>query len=55
VFVGRPTLWGLSAYGQKGAARVLELLRRDIAYSMALLGARSLSQLGPDLVERSAP
>jgi isopentenyl diphosphate isomerase/L-lactate dehydrogenase-like FMN-dependent dehydrogenase len=55
VFIGRPTLWGLSAHGYEGAARVLELLRKDIAYSMALLGAKSISQLGPDLVERNVP
>jgi isopentenyl diphosphate isomerase/L-lactate dehydrogenase-like FMN-dependent dehydrogenase len=55
VFIGRPTLWGLSARGQEGAARVLELLRRDIAYSMALLGVTSPGQLGPELVQRSMP
>jgi isopentenyl diphosphate isomerase/L-lactate dehydrogenase-like FMN-dependent dehydrogenase len=54
VFIGRPTLWGLAAHGQEGVARVLELLRRDIAYSMALLGAKSLGELGPELVERIA-
>lgn len=52
VLIGRPTLWGLSARGQEGAERVLELLHRDIAYSMALLGVTSPAQLGPDCLER---
>jgi isopentenyl diphosphate isomerase/L-lactate dehydrogenase-like FMN-dependent dehydrogenase len=53
VLVGRPTLWGVAAHGQEGAARVLELLRRDVAYSMALLGVTSPSQLGPEFLTRS--
>ena len=38
VLVGRPPIWGLAVDGERGAARVLELLRAEIATTLALLG-----------------
>ncbi len=54
VFVGRPILWGLAARGYSGASRVLEILRKEMAYSMALLGVTEISQLNPEYLEWSA-
>lgn len=48
--VGRPTLWGLSAYGGRGVRQVLEQLQTELARDMAMCGKVTLSQLGPDLV-----
>lgn len=50
VLVGRPVLWGLAADGERGAARVLELLRAEIDLAMALSGCRNLAEVTRDLV-----
>lgn len=50
VMVGRPLLWGLAAFGEQGAAKVLELLRAELSMAMALAGCRTLADIGPDLV-----
>jgi isopentenyl diphosphate isomerase/L-lactate dehydrogenase-like FMN-dependent dehydrogenase len=36
--IGRPVLWGLAAGGEDGVRDVLEILRREIALGMQLLG-----------------
>lgn len=38
VLCGRPIAWGLAVGAEAGVARVLELLRREIALGLALLG-----------------
>jgi 4-hydroxymandelate oxidase len=38
VLVGRPILWGLTVAGEEGAARVLEILRRELDEAMLLCG-----------------
>ena len=50
VLVGRPPLWGLATGGAIGVTGVLELLRSELVRSMSLCGARSLDELGPDLI-----
>lgn len=50
VFLGRPILWGLAAFGEAGALRVLDLLREDLRRAMALAGCPRLDSLPPDLV-----
>ena len=44
--IGRPYLYGLSAFGQPGVQRVLGLLRQETARTVALLGCASLDELG---------
>lgn len=46
--IGRPQLWGLAVAGEEGVRHVLELYRKEIDRVMALMGARSLRDLGPD-------
>jgi 4-hydroxymandelate oxidase len=41
VLAGRAPLWGLAADGERGATRVLELLRAEIELALALVGASS--------------
>lgn len=53
VLVGRPILWGLAAAGERGAARALEMLRDELALSMALAGCPSLSAIERSLVRRA--
>nr|XP_039265800.1 hydroxyacid oxidase 1-like [Styela clava] len=52
VFVGRPIIWGLACGGEKGAEKVLEILRDEFEVSMKLLGVTSIAELQsvPDLV-----
>lgn len=50
VLLGRPVLWGLAVDGERGVARVLELLRDEIELAMALCGARNPGEIAPDLV-----
>ncbi len=50
VGVGRPYVWGLSAFGAAGAARAVEILQTELRMAMALLGATSISDLTPDLL-----
>ncbi|MEU7019305.1 alpha-hydroxy acid oxidase [Streptomyces sp. NPDC046203] len=43
VLLGRPVLWGLAVGGEQGVSGVLELLRTELATSMALAGAPDVS------------
>jgi isopentenyl diphosphate isomerase/L-lactate dehydrogenase-like FMN-dependent dehydrogenase len=51
VLVGRPPLWGLGAYGEAGATRVLELLRTELALAMGLCGKPNLDSLDRSLLK----
>lgn len=53
VLVGRPYLWGLAAGGQRGVEHVLDILEREMARTMRLLGCASVSELGPQWVDES--
>ena len=48
--VGRAYLYGLMAGGERGVARVVEILRAEIVRTMALLGVRTVADLTPDHV-----
>ena len=48
--IGRAYLYGLGAAGQRGVDGVLGLLADDMRRTMALLGRRSVAELGPDVV-----
>jgi isopentenyl diphosphate isomerase/L-lactate dehydrogenase-like FMN-dependent dehydrogenase len=50
VLVGRPTIWGLAAEGEDGVLGVLEILRLELENAMALMGCRSIDEIGRDLV-----
>lgn len=52
VLLGRPVLWGLAAGGERGAARVLELLHAEVDLAMALAGCDRVADIAPDLVAR---
>lgn len=57
VFTGRATLYGAAVAGEAGAARAIQILKSEVDRVMALLGARSVAELGTEhliLPERSA-
>ncbi|MGZ9067543.1 MAG: alpha-hydroxy acid oxidase [Burkholderiales bacterium] len=51
VFIGRATLYGVAAGGYAGATRAISLLREETDRVMALLGARCIAELGPELLQ----
>jgi L-lactate dehydrogenase (cytochrome)/(S)-mandelate dehydrogenase len=50
VFIGRATLYGVAAHGEAGARRAIGILREEIDRVMALIGARSIEELGPEFL-----
>ena len=46
VFVGRPYVWGLAAFGQPGVERVLDLLRVELELVMKQCGVTAVRQIG---------
>ncbi|MFG1270707.1 alpha-hydroxy acid oxidase [Xanthobacter versatilis] len=50
VFIGRPFLFAAAVAGEDGVAHAMRILAEEIDRDMALLGARTLSDLTPDLL-----
>jgi len=50
VLAGRAPLYGLCAGGRAGVQRALEILQHEAHDAMGLLGARSVAELGPQLL-----
>ena len=50
VLLGRPPMWGLSAYGADGVQTVLELLQSELGRSMAGSGRPNIQAISRDLV-----
>ncbi len=50
--IGRPYLYGLAAGGEAGVDRAIALLRDEVARGLALLGCRSVAEIGGDRVQR---
>jgi hypothetical protein len=49
-FVGRSTLYGVTAGGPAGAQRAVSILRNEVDIVMGQLGCTDLGQVGPDLL-----
>lgn len=54
VGIGRPFLYAMSAYGQEGVERAMQLLKDELEMNMRLIGASKLSDLNPDMVDARA-
>jgi len=50
ILVGRPPLWGLGAFGEQGVQRVMEILRTELAWAMALAGRPTIASIDKTLV-----
>ncbi len=46
-FVGRATLYGVGAGGLEGALKAIEILRSGVTYTMAMIGCKTVSDIGP--------
>ncbi len=53
ICIGRPYIWGLSAFGQPGVERVLDILRRELDLVMRQCGTRSLREISPAFIADS--
>ncbi|RPA97812.1 hypothetical protein L873DRAFT_1828844 [Choiromyces venosus 120613-1] len=51
VGVGRPFLYAMSAYGEPGVVRAMQLLKDEFEMGMRLIGVRSVAELGPEFVD----
>src|SRR6266581_1734533 len=45
VGIGRPYIWGLSAFGQQGVERVLDILNNELKLAMVGCGTRSVKEI----------
>jgi (S)-mandelate dehydrogenase len=52
VLAGRAPLYGVCAGGNHGAKRALDIIAKEALDAMGLLGAGSISELGPQLLVR---
>ena len=50
VGIGRPVLWALAAGGEVGVAKLISLLKTDLATVMALTGRRTISEVDRSIV-----
>ena len=50
VGVGRPYIWGLSAFGQQGVERVIDILRAELQLTMRQCGTPSVKQMTKAMV-----
>jgi len=53
VWVGRATLYGLSAGGEAGVARALDIFHEEISRAMALAGCQTMGAIGREHVTRA--
>lgn len=51
VCIGRPSRWGLGAFGPLGVQRVLEILQRELVITMASLGRSTVDSLDKSVVK----
>ncbi|CRG88625.1 L-lactate dehydrogenase (cytochrome) [Talaromyces islandicus] len=51
VGIGRPFLYAMSAYGQDGVERAMQLLKDEMEMNMRLIGAASVADLNPSMLD----
>jgi isopentenyl diphosphate isomerase/L-lactate dehydrogenase-like FMN-dependent dehydrogenase len=52
VSVGRAYIWALAAFGQPGVEKVLQMLNAELSMVMGQMGARTISDIGPQHIGR---
>ncbi|MEK7264776.1 MAG: L-lactate dehydrogenase [Pseudomonadota bacterium] len=51
--IGRPWIFAIAAQGEDGLKRYLSLVKHDVNVAMALTGTTRMSEIGPDILDRS--
>jgi 4-hydroxymandelate oxidase len=54
VLIGRPVLWALAVRGRQGVLSLLEMLKSELAQTMALCGCTSIKNIEPGIIRRPA-
>lgn len=54
VGIGRPFLYAMSAYGQEGVERAMQLLKDELEMNMRLIGAATVADLSPNMLDARA-
>lgn len=55
VCFGRATRWGLGAFGETGAQKVLEILNAELKQAMAAAGVKSIAEIDRSIVKTKFP
>ena len=55
VCLGRASRWGLGAFGEPGAQKVLEIVNAELKQAMASVGAASLKDIDRSIVKTNFP
>jgi isopentenyl diphosphate isomerase/L-lactate dehydrogenase-like FMN-dependent dehydrogenase len=55
VMVGRPALYGVSAGGEEGVVRMLELLKDEISRALMLCGVADIRAIDRDILATDPP
>lgn len=50
VGIGRPVLYAMTGFGERGIRRLVQILRAELETNMALVGAASVAELVPEMV-----
>lgn len=50
VFVGRPALWGLVHSGTEGVLKILNILRVELDYAMAMAGCSTIQDITQNMI-----
>jgi 4-hydroxymandelate oxidase len=53
VGIGRPYIWGLSAFGEEGVERVLDILRAELRMTMQQMGTPAVADITAARVVRT--
>ncbi|XP_061382969.1 2-Hydroxyacid oxidase 1 [Danaus plexippus] len=54
VFVGRPALWGLAVAGQEGVQRMLNIIRKELEYTLQIAGTQTIPEITKDMVRHES-
>jgi isopentenyl diphosphate isomerase/L-lactate dehydrogenase-like FMN-dependent dehydrogenase len=55
VGIGRPYIYGLTAFGQQGVERVLDILRAELELTMRQCGTPAIAQITRTSISMSEP
>ena len=55
VCLGRASRWGLGAFGEEGAQKVIEIVHRELVEAMAAAGCRDIASIDRSIVRTSFP
>ena len=55
VCLGRASRWGLGAFGEPGAQKVIEMVNAELKQAMASVGVSSLAEIDRSIVKTNFP